>query len=482
MSPVSRGRKRKYAKSGQSDLRIVRPAASVPETCDCPACSDPEFDPQAVIDDLVAGAAELLDIDDPMVAELFGATFVAAGEMADEAFIEALSEGIIPVLAQSSAPESLGALLAIGAVDGDTRASDAARRLLAAGVPAPLWMGELAEPVKSTTCRRYGDPNGEASMLLCSFERSGRSHGFIVHVDHLDCDAAADIILFAGDVLDEITGMIQADGRRAGVTLTAEELDPAELRWQVERALEARATHDRESGEPWDNLDDEDGPGYHPLAVLLRSRMGALPPPPRSAAVHGSRTLPPKRKKSDGPAPIYQIKVGLRGATPPIWRRLELPGDTSLPALHRIIQRAFGWSDSHLHVFRTPYGAFGVADEELGHRAEKPVTLEQVAPGAGDRMAYVYDFGDDWEHDIVVEKLFDRQAVTYPRCTGGRRAAPPDDCGGVWGYAALVEILSDPGHPEHEERLEWLGLRSADDFRPAFFDAAEVTRALTDRR
>ena len=62
---------------------------------------------------------------------------------------------------------------------------------------------------------------------------------------------------------------------------------------------------------------------------------------------------------------------------------------------------------------------------ELGHRAEKPVTLEQVAPGVGDKLGYLYDFGDNWEHDILVEKLLDRQAVTYPRCIGGRRAAPP---------------------------------------------------------
>ena len=132
-----------------------------------------------------------------------------------------------------------------------------------------------------------------------------------------------------------------------------------------------------------------------------------------------------------------------------------------------------------MHAFETPYGSFGVADAELGHRAEAPVTLEQVAPAVNSRLCYTYDFGDDWEHDIVVEKVLDRgDAVVYPRCTGGRRAAPPDDCGGVWGYAELVEILSDPDHPEHEDRLEWLGLDDAG-FDPDRFDANAVTRALS---
>lgn len=114
-------------------------------------------------------------------------------------------------------------------------------------------------------------------------------------------------------------------------------------------------------------------------------------------------------------------------------------------------------------------------------RPEAPVTLEQVARGVGDRFRYTYDFGDSWVHEIVVEKTLDRQPIAYPRCTGGRRAAPPEDCGGLWGYAELVEVLGDPGHPEHGDRLEWLGLASAADFQPTRFDATEITPALIDR-
>jgi len=513
MSPVSRGRKPRNARSNRSGQRILSVVPALPEECDCPACSGAsgaEADPRVLVGDLAADFAELRELDDPMAAELSGASLVAAGELAGEEFTEALAEGIVPALEQLSTPESLGVLLAIDAVRATARAGDAARRLAAAGVPAPAWMSELSEPLTAGPCRRYGDPAGEASILLCCFERSGRSHGFLVHVDHLDCHAAADIVLFPGEILDEVGEMIQADARGAGVPLTAEELDPAELRWQAERALNARADHDAETGEPdlGDEDDDEDGPGYPALAVLLRARMGVLPEPPRPPAEHAggdltaemetlaqlaakagrrspstpSPKLPAKRKKSDGPAPIYQIKVSLRGAKPPIWRRLELPGDTSLARLHDIIQTAFGWENSHLHVFETPYGAYGIADRELNHRAEKPVTLEQVAPGTGSRVRYVYDFGDDWDHEITVEKLLDRGDVAYPRCTGGRRAAPPDDCGGIWGYDELVVILTDPTHPDHEDRLDWLGLQSATDFDPTHFDPAEVTRTLTGQK
>nr|GID88981.1 hypothetical protein Ade03nite_79050 [Actinoplanes derwentensis] len=507
---MSRGRKK--TKSRQSVRRDLTPAPGGPQECDCPECSGTEFDPGVFINELIASATVHLDVEDPLEAELFGASFAAAGEVSADGFTEALSGGIVPALALVSSTESLGVLLAIDAVLDGVGAGDAARHLLTAGVTAPAWAGELKEPVTAGPVRRYSDGIGEASILQCSFERAGRTHGFLIHVDHLDCAAAADIALVPGEMLDGIEKMVVADARRSGVRLTAEDLDPAELRWQAERALSARLDHDRDEGAADLGDDDDEGPGYHSLAVLLRARLRVLPEPSRPPATHGDDAgkaaleqlaqlsaqarsiqaggrlrrplapkLPAKRKKSDGPAPILQIKVSLRGAKPPIWRRLELPGDTSLADLHHILQTTFGWQDGHMHVFETPYGEFGVADRELEHRAEKPVTLEQVAPATGDKVRYLYDFGDNWEHEIVVEKILDRTAGAYPRCTGGRRAAPPDDCGGIWGYTELVEILTDPTHPEHADRLEWLGLRSAADFDPSHFDAAAVTTALTSR-
>jgi hypothetical protein len=499
VSPVSRGRKKaKSRRTGQ------RPLAAVPAACDCPDCSGSgSAGPEEVIQQLLDDGAHLRTVEDPLDAEIEGAGFLALGELAGDAFAAAFAEGIVPELAEAGTPEALAILLALGAVADGPAATAAARRLIESGVPAPAWFDELNAPVTLTTCRRFGDPEGLTSMLVCCFERAGRSQGFVLQADHTACGAAANVGMFLGDQLDEVLQTIPQTVRETGLTMTGEVIDPAEFRWQVENALDARRDHDRDEG----NLDLDDESTFHPVALLLRARMRTLPHPPRPPAKHeggnklnlasfvdrlsgtsgggSSRSpgravkLPAKRKKSAGPAPIYQIKVSLRGAKPPIWRRLELPADTGLADLHGYLQTAFGWDDGHMHAFETPFGMFGVADRELAHLPEKPVTLEQVAPGAGDRLDYVYDFGDDWVHEIQVEKVLDRQDVAYPRCTGGRRAAPPEDCGGIWGYQHLVEVLGDPGHPDHEEQLEWLGLESAAEFDPARFDAAEVTRSLT---
>ncbi|MFD0785546.1 plasmid pRiA4b ORF-3 family protein, partial [Micromonospora azadirachtae] len=388
-------------------------------------------------------------------------------------------------------------------------ATEAAGRL--ARVTVPAWVAELDATVTVQDCRRFVDPAGGTFMLVGRFHRAERSHVVVVRVDELDCGAARDIILIDGDQWDEAHEALLFDLRAGGVDVTEEKLRPVHFRAAVEEAMDIRADHDRDAEDPTEIL-EEDGPGYPALALLLRSWMRTLPaprrrrdhghdgeldaaslsellnllsPPGRGRGLPAPRrpaALPAKRKKSDGPAPIYQIKVGLAGARPPIWRRLEVPADISLARLHGIIQVAFGWTDSHLHVFETPYGSFGRPDADLGHRASSRVTLEQVAP-TGDKLRYTYDFGDNWEHDILVEKTLERDpSVAYPRCVGGRRAAPPEDCGGVWGYAELLEILGDPTHPEHRDRLDWLDLDDPTTVDPARFDPKVVTAALRQRR
>jgi hypothetical protein len=518
--PVSRGHQR-TKKSTASSRPFDAPALfSVPDSCSCPACSG-DIDPQGLVDQLMADAADLLRIADPLEAEILGAAVVSIGDLVDEGFEEAMVAGLLPALEARASTEVLAMLLAISAVVEDPlrkAVSAAAERLLVAGAAKPGWAAELDEPVTVGECWHLGDPIGIASVLACTFHRAGRSHGVIISVDHLGGGGASEIGLVDADQFSEMLEEICAEGREGGVELAMEPLDPADFRGRVDNALDTRAALDRDAVEfdPYsealgDAVDgDDDFPNYGALAALLRARMQALPSPSHDNAAptlagpsplqlltqlaraegsglnlawlgRPSATLPPKRKKSDGPAPIYQIKVGLRGAKPPIWRRLEVPANIGLARLHRVIQAAFDWTDSHLHAFETPYGDFGVADPELGHRAESPVSLEQVAPAEKSKIRYTYDFGDNWEHEIVVEKILPREKKTsYPRCTGGRRAAPPEDCGGIYGYTDLLEVLADPDHPEHEAQLEWLGLDSPAEFNPAAFDVQNVNHNLTD--
>ena len=291
-------------------------------------------------------------------------------------------------------------------------------------------------------------------------------------------------------------------------------MELADFRWAVEEALDIRSAHDADEAVADflnDDDDDDDTPPYDSMAAFLRARMRTLPEATRPHVPHigesnveratgiaratlttvpkqpgGSREpapkrLPAKRKKSGPPAPVYRIRVSLRDATPPIWRQLEVVGDISLANLHEVIQVAFGWGGHHLHVFETPYGDFGQPDPdmELDHRPEAPVTLEQVAPDVTSTVLYTYDFGDRWDHDIAIEQIAARDpAVEYPRCTGGGRAAPPDDCGGVWGYANVIRVVGDPSDPEHDRMMTWLGLGNPAEFDPDAFDAEMINLVL----
>ncbi|MHB8658947.1 MAG: plasmid pRiA4b ORF-3 family protein [Solirubrobacteraceae bacterium] len=178
--------------------------------------------------------------------------------------------------------------------------------------------------------------------------------------------------------------------------------------------------------------------------------------------------------------PAMQVKLSLRGVSePPVWRRLLLPANMRLDRFHDVIQTALGWTDTHLHVFSTDGGEYGVPDPELGYRDERRARLEQVLREPGDRIRYTYDFGGDWEHDIEFEKHVNVDPdAQLPACVGGKGGCPPEDCGGVWGYADLKASLASPDHEEHGGMLEWLGLDSASDFDPAACDPAETNDVL----
>jgi hypothetical protein len=179
------------------------------------------------------------------------------------------------------------------------------------------------------------------------------------------------------------------------------------------------------------------------------------------------------------PAQVYQIHVTLNDTRPPIWRRLQVPGNTTLRKLHDILQIAMGWTDSHLHQFIAGdrhYGAVEYDDGgELELLPEHHYRLSHIAQGAGARFAYEYDFGDSWRHTLVVERIHPPEpGVTYPLCLAGERACPPEDVGGVGGYAEFLKAIRSPRHPEHDMYREWIG----GDFDPDAFDLEAVNARL----
>jgi len=174
---------------------------------------------------------------------------------------------------------------------------------------------------------------------------------------------------------------------------------------------------------------------------------------------------------------IYQIKISLIGAKPPIWRTFLVPSDLRLDAFHDVIQIVMGWTDSHLHQFIANNVFYGIPDDEFGMEIENEAKFKlfHLLKKEKDTIKYEYDFGDSWEHKILLEKIFPFDTKTaLPVCIKGKRACPPEDCGGIWGYEDLLETISNPKHPDHEDMLDWLG----GEFDPEEFDLEEINRDL----
>jgi hypothetical protein len=174
---------------------------------------------------------------------------------------------------------------------------------------------------------------------------------------------------------------------------------------------------------------------------------------------------------------VLQLRVSLEEVTPTVWRRLLVPGTVRLDKLHLMLQAAMGWQDSHLHSFDVGGVRFGMQvddDDPEDEEDEKSITVMRAFDGA-DRGVYKYDFGDGWEHELVVEaRSRSSIGLKFGVCLNGENACPPEDCGGPGGYADLLSVMADPTHEEHEFLLSWVG----GPFDPAEFDLALANARL----
>ena len=177
------------------------------------------------------------------------------------------------------------------------------------------------------------------------------------------------------------------------------------------------------------------------------------------------------------PNKLYQLKITLTDSKPPIWRRVLVRSDIGLPKFHAVLQATMGWEGGHLHAFRAGHESYGEPDEYMDDmKSEVKVKLDKLLRKEKDSLVYEYDFGDGWEHKVLLEKIVYDETIQTPVCIKGKLACPPEDCGGIYGYYDLLDALSDSQHPEHESMLEWLG----EGFDPEAFSVEEVNELLAE--
>ncbi len=177
----------------------------------------------------------------------------------------------------------------------------------------------------------------------------------------------------------------------------------------------------------------------------------------------------------------FQIKIVLRGSEPKIWRRILVPADLLLPDFHKIIQTTMGWTNSHLHQFvknRTYYLPESEYDDFWSNKEDvdySKVKISDLLKRKNSKITYEYDFGDNWVHDIILEKITSTdESETLPVCIAGENSCPPEDCGGIWSYERMLEVLKNPENEEYEDYIDWVG----EDFDPEYFNIDEVNKLL----
>lgn len=182
---------------------------------------------------------------------------------------------------------------------------------------------------------------------------------------------------------------------------------------------------------------------------------------------------------------IYQFYIELHESHPLVWRRIVVPADLSFYHLHKAIQGAFGWENSHLFQFsesgfsdKTCYGLPGEdIDMDMVIIDARKTKMSRILKKEGQTYCYIYDFGDHWEHRLILEKI-EAGDITIPYCLDGGGACPPEDVGGMHGYHEMLEVLKKPRHPERARYIEWLGLVAGEKWDANFCSIREVNKRL----
>jgi hypothetical protein len=419
---------------------------------------------------------------DQLEAEIAGAEFVAEMRRAGPANMDAADvlADMIWQLDDYPSTQTLAmmrVLAAVGPAEIRLPAAEAAARLVQAGLADLPWAASLGEP-KPGRSFGYCDVYGEQYSVVTTFSYARKKHAVVVLIDYLLGGGVKDCYLT--DYTEAMRNEYRAIGRDPEIEFR--DLQLAEARPILEQALGRQPCPVRAN-------QIENVEAY---LDLVRQRVSLLPQA-RAGLVEKASAHPPVTKRSAASRPpanrppakrpparnTHTLKVTLRGSKPPIWRRFEVPSDITLQRLHEVIQIGFDWEDRHLHLFETSAGRYGLHDPELEIRSSARKKLSDVADWPGDRLRYDYDFGDGWEHDIVVEAVQPAEpGVAYPRCTAGKRACPPEDSGGIPGYYRLLDVVGHPDDPEHEQYLDWLGIASAQELDPDAFDRDALNAEL----
>ena len=349
-----------------------------------------------------------------IAAEQFGASFLA---MYDEDSVGMIKHLISEAL-DTGRPETVAMARVFGSVGPPavrSAALSAAEQLVAGGVPDVDWAADIGAG-RFVAAYGWSDPAQSEEMLVIEFEISGRPFSFSLLLDHSRGSGVKACRLH--HEVGKTRRQFEVRATVAGfkfLTYTQAQAGSI-LSVALEAPVAARRADDVER--------------VNSLLPLLRAREYLVVVPASVVAIE-----PAAPRSSVRVSRIHRIKVTLAHTKPPIWRRLEMSSTTTLAELHDLLQAAFGWSDSHLWVFETLTGEYGHPDPDMGFQDAGRVTIADVAPDTGSALHYLYDFGDDWRHSIVVESV-EPAAVgpRYPRCTGGRRAAPPEDSGGPEAY------------------------------------------------